>query len=161
MFQESKTNVIELHDDNVDAVQSMLEWLYGIKYNLDTIPKGSDSAVYIEVWTKYLGLLVNLYVVATKYLVPTLRSKVLKAFPSNMEGNSRRFPDAVEKAVRHVYQECKDEAMDLRKPIINMFAEYVGVLGGMPQYKKLFLDIPELGVDVIQAIAEMQELLKK
>ncbi|KAK3714301.1 hypothetical protein LTR37_007887 [Vermiconidia calcicola] len=68
-FAESERKTIELHDDDPDAVEAMLRYIYSFEY--------ADNAGKPALGTAAFHL--NVYVVAKKYQMPTLGTKALKS----------------------------------------------------------------------------------
>ncbi|KAK3699715.1 hypothetical protein LTR37_016320 [Vermiconidia calcicola] len=69
-FAESERKTIELHDDDPDAVEAMLRYIYSFEYADTTGERASWTAVALHL---------NVYAVAKKYQMPTLSTKALKS----------------------------------------------------------------------------------
>ncbi len=149
-FKEAKLSIITLVDDDSEAVKGLISHLYGLSYNGkgDYIFTPTSEVKKSEVTTEFLLYQVNLFIVADKYDVESLREDAKNNLGDHLstllhEGENSTAFDQV---ARHIYITCAEEAVELRSVVVNAFR--LQGFHGTAQYKRLVLDIPELRFEV-------------
>lgn len=146
LLQESTAAKLRLLEDNPGAIDNLIRYLYGFFFcdykesKLSEWAKNSDMLIHFS----------DLYVVAQKYLVPTLCEQAKITFCNLLEHATAFDSHAVTLAstVEHVYAKLADEATDLREPLVIHFADHVKDINESGTYRRVLSDFPEFAVDV-------------
>ncbi len=113
-FMESQRAVIELKEDDEDAVYGMLRHIYGFAYSISEI-KGFDSPdpdFHLEV-----------YAVADKYLVPTKGAQVIDAICEKFHTTSRGLVQLEEPSAAKIFAVIKILAQKKDKDAVTRFRD--------------------------------------
>ena len=112
-------------------------------------------------WNTYAKYLVQLHIVANKYLVTKGSDSVEQPFLyalGQLEASEGCF-SGVEKIIKYVYVNHAEAAVGLRRPLALFLALQAKEMKNSGfllevKYKQLMLEIPELGFDVLMAVVE-------
>lgn len=112
----------------------------------------SDDKV-LETWSQdfeNFRHFVGVYVVAQKYLVPTLCVETKELFCGLLENLPPHDTHSTifARIVQHVYAGLRDEATDLREPVIAHFTEHVKDINENSVFKGLLTTFPEFAMEV-------------
>lgn len=139
-----------LCDDDPGALRSVLEFCYKGHYTFWCSEVDDDKELQKAKWD------VNAYVVASKYLIPSLCSDIIDRFGEMLEAAVTECPSVADQLARleelaqQIYRTHSDAAHELREQIV----EQLKRRADMKDLKQLLLEIPELGFDLIVAFAE-------
>ncbi|KAK4961901.1 hypothetical protein LTR10_002394 [Elasticomyces elasticus] len=136
-------------EDDPEALKALVSTFYGhTAYDKQTIDSTSEGV-------ELLKCLIDLYVIASKYLVPNLCSQILDDFPEMLEAASggQGYSGNVLKVAWHVYRTHAEAAVDLRDPITSVIATSIGKWQGDDRFPYLIRSQSDLAVDVIRMLA--------
>ncbi|KAF2162941.1 hypothetical protein M409DRAFT_57982 [Zasmidium cellare ATCC 36951] len=138
-FCELKYKEMWLYEDDRDAVEGMLRHVYG----LDASGAVTNPGVYF-----YL----RLFTVASKYNVPTLLEEAVEAVEERLAPatSASWFPEVV----YQIYEELPVHQRELRTVVTDICLRDIHKLFKTKQFKELLMDIPALGIDVMQSVLE-------
>ncbi|KAI9803246.1 MAG: hypothetical protein M1825_002037 [Sarcosagium campestre] len=153
-----KTYSLDFESEDVDAVGSFLEWLYTGEYfpkKLDTgeleqddaLPSRDDSG-------EHLLKHARVYTIAHKFKVPDLQ---------RLAHSKIHRIDSTAKAeiqyARFVYSTTSSDDWTIRKPIVQFWAHRSHVLRHEPDidFKRICLDYPQFGFDVLSLVLDGKE----
>lgn len=136
--KESKSNEIELKEDDPDALAGMLRHIYG----LDPFEAVADPGIYFDF---------RLYDVAGKYLLPNLQEKATASAKKKLERkwNDTSFSDYV----YSIYQQTAAHGGELRQIAKDICRKHLPELMAKKEFKKVLLDTPELSLAIMQVVA--------
>lgn len=153
-MKEANSTSIRLQDDNTAAMEDLIMYLYGFDYH--DYPRDQ-----VRDWSKDFGVFqdfTEIYVVAQKYLVPTLCAGAKETFCALLEhsaaheSHSKTFVQVVEQ----VYGRDHDEATELREPLVAHFADHVKDVNENSDFKGVLTDFPEFAVEVTSMLVEQK-----
>ncbi|KAK5685407.1 hypothetical protein LTS10_003485 [Elasticomyces elasticus] len=148
-FAEARASSITLEDDRPEAVKSLISTFHGhAAYNKQAINSTADGLAE-------LTSVIDLYVTASKYLVPTLCSQIVDDFPEMLEAVAagKEYSVNVVRASQHVYKIHAGAADELRIPIVSIIVANISKWQKDEKFYYLIASQPELGVDIIRALA--------
>ncbi|TKA80902.1 hypothetical protein B0A55_01667 [Friedmanniomyces simplex] len=98
---------------------------------------------------------VDLYVTASKYLVPTMCAQIANDFAGMLEAvkGGTGYSANVETVARHVYFIHAGAADELRAAIVNVIAADIDAWRAAEEFAQLIADLPDLAMDIISALA--------
>lgn len=147
--QEASAAAIDLHDDHAHALCGMIATFYGHSGHEKTSVTNSENGAAYVMYT------IDLYVTASKYLVPTLCSEVVRDMGEMMEvlTEDDGYPEHLGRVANHIYATHADAAVDLRKPLVHIIVQHVNMWKDSDGFKQLLADIPDLAFDVVLTLA--------
>ncbi|KAK5698373.1 hypothetical protein LTR17_023708 [Elasticomyces elasticus] len=162
---ESSTKVIELHDDDPDALQSLLAMLYGVDSHRswglrENVFRGDDDYDRLsreQKLTRYGLYLVDMYIAARKYLVQEAAAKGQDALRGPNGPIQRETPSVSHEVLKHIYITHPEAAFDLRAAVVKQWVECLrrpskGPAEQTESAQKLIKEIPEFAIDVLTAL---------
>ncbi|KAK4911181.1 hypothetical protein LTR49_020253 [Elasticomyces elasticus] len=162
-FNESSTKVIELHDDDPDALNGLLAMMYGLdshrvwwfRQNVFRTDDDYDRLSPEQKSTRYGLYLVDMYIAARKYLVQEAAARGQDALchPTIQLGK----PSVSHEVLKHIYITHPEAAFELRAAVVE---QWVGCLKRHSKRpaeqtesaQKLIKEIPEFAVDALTAL---------
>ena len=98
---------------------------------------------------------VDLYVTASKYLVPTLCSQIAEDFTGMLKvvKGGTGYSASMDKVTWHVYSTHAGAADELRKPIVAQIAANIAEWREAAEFAQLIADLPVLALGIINALA--------
>ena len=147
-LKEATAASIRLYDDEPVAMMRFIKYLYGQQYPGYGEDQLEDMAWDFETFKQT----VELYVVAQKYLVPTLCEQTKTTFCAMLdwlvtyESHSEVFAQSVGK----IYGKDSNETTDVREPVVAHFAEHVQDIddNNNSDFKGALIDFPKFAVEV-------------
>lgn len=137
-FKEASSGVIDLSEDDPDAVKAMLQFCYTIDYAYDT------------------ALHAKVYAIAEKYNIKPLkdlaRTKFEKA--ADRDWDSPYFPITT----GFVYTSTPPDDRGLRDIVIKLSKDHLKSLLDRPEFESMMEDNGDFGKDLVKAIAHRLEL---
>ena len=99
---------------------------------------------------------VEVYVVASKYLVPTLCTQIMDGFESMLNGITITdgYPALIKYVAKRIYLKYSDAAAEMKKPLITLLAKHLVDWAGSEELEQLLLEVPELSVQLIRAVVQ-------
>ncbi|KAK5123786.1 hypothetical protein LTR85_002422 [Meristemomyces frigidus] len=157
-FKEASAATVDLKDDDPNAMFGLLAHIYSLHFNgRNGYVKHKDRAKVScdENGAEYVKYQVTLYITASKYLVPTLCTRVAEDFGQMLDcivvdGGHSGY---IVQIVKHIYVTHADAAVDLRGPMVTLFGNFASVWITDDWCRQLLFDVPELGVDLIATLA--------
>ncbi|KAK4902360.1 hypothetical protein LTR27_001264 [Elasticomyces elasticus] len=163
---ESSTKVIELHDDNPDALHGLLEmmygadshhslWFYTCVHRADDV---NNRQLEPQNSTTCYGLyLVDMYVAARKYLVREAAAETQQSLCGQYGPIQRETPSVSYEVLKHIYTTHAEAAFDLRAAVVRRWVECLNQYSKGPAEQtetaqKLVKEIPDFAVDVFTAL---------
>ncbi|KAK3075797.1 hypothetical protein LTR53_000622 [Teratosphaeriaceae sp. CCFEE 6253] len=147
--KEAEASTITLHGDSPAALESLIGTFYGRSAYDKDVPD-SDAECYFRVVRA-----VDLYVAASKYLVPAVCTEIASVFPGILravkDGSLYSFDMA--RVVRHVYLTHAGAADDLKVPIVAMIAVDIDEWKKSANFESLIAAVPDLAVSVMSQLA--------
>ncbi|EME84732.1 uncharacterized protein MYCFIDRAFT_41757 [Pseudocercospora fijiensis CIRAD86] len=142
-FLESKSNEIELKEDDPDAVAGVLRYIYG----LDPFEAVAAPGIYFDF---------RLYETSGKYLLPRLQRKAAASAKKKLEEkwDTPSFPDYV----YSIYQHTATHSGDLRDIAKTICRDHLPALMARKKFKEVLLEIPELSLDIMQLVAKQETM---
>ncbi|KAL2070635.1 hypothetical protein VTL71DRAFT_13661 [Oculimacula yallundae] len=120
-WMKNEDKVIRLPDDNPEAIQAMIYWMYqdklGITDDEYEAPTRSGEAL-----DTFWGLLVKIYIVGDKYDLPGLRNQVIDTLIYEMENVGDEFPMGI---IPYIYEHTIGPENPLRKLTIASMKRYL------------------------------------
>ncbi|KAK5697632.1 hypothetical protein LTR17_023947 [Elasticomyces elasticus] len=158
-YEEATKSKITIHGDNANALSGVICTFYGhTAYDMQTISstdKGVQQVLYV----------VDLYVTASKYLVPSLCSKIVEDFTTmlNAVQGEAGYSANIESVAFHVYSVHVGAAEELRGPIVGVIVANIEAWRASTYFAQLVAELPELAMDVIGLLAgaKQQPAVKK
>ncbi|KAK4561484.1 hypothetical protein LTR86_004802 [Recurvomyces mirabilis] len=149
-FSESHSSTLTLKDDpDSQAVFFLIRTLYGQQaYDVDALAANDDSDTAV-------ARIVDLFIAADKYLVPSLSKQILADFPKMLQ-RLQTGTDYTEKlgvVIRHVYVNRLDAARELRSSIVKHIVKYVPDWTACEAVRRLMNEVPDLAFEIIVALA--------
>ncbi|KAK4902362.1 hypothetical protein LTR27_001266 [Elasticomyces elasticus] len=148
-FAEATASVISIEEDDPKALKALVSTFYGhAAYDKQAVNPTADGLAVLT------GV-IDLYVTASKYLVPTLCSQIVDDFPGMLEAvaGDKEYSVNVVRVSQHVYKSHAGAADELRHPIVSMIAANISEWQKDEKFYYLIARQLELGVDIIRALA--------
>ncbi|QDS69505.1 hypothetical protein FKW77_007003 [Venturia effusa] len=152
---EGQVGIIELVDENPSAVRAMLQFIYMANYhNLKVLP-GDASMLGPIPMDKDLSLDANVYILADKYMMPSLKELAFSRFEVAALIFPIMWPGSFFQVVQEVYENTA-EGNRLREILsLAMVENPARTLKGFlekegEEFTQLMLDLPEFAIDIIK-----------
>ncbi|KAK5134184.1 hypothetical protein LTR08_006844 [Meristemomyces frigidus] len=158
-FKEATKSTIELKEDSVKAAFGLLAHLYGLHFNgRDGYwhPHDRTTVFSTDNGMEYVKYQVDLYVAASKYLVPLLCTQIRNEFGVMLEGvlQADGYPVYLEEVTKHIFHTHVDAAAELRNPVVALVASHLTTWADSGDFEQLLLNVPQLGVELIRFVVE-------
>ncbi|KAK3676862.1 hypothetical protein LTR78_003066 [Recurvomyces mirabilis] len=148
-FSEAQSSALTLNDDpDPQALFLLIGTLYGHPaYDMEAL-RTLDNPITTIV------RIVDLHIVANKYLVPALSAQILVDLPTMLQHlrPGEAFHRALESVSRHVYLDRVDAARELRGAIVGHVVKYIPAWTTCDAFRALLADIPELAFELLVAL---------
>nr|POF22108.1 hypothetical protein CFP56_36195 [Quercus suber] len=149
--KEARSGKIVLVGDNSEAIHDLIGHLYGREVVITGIScsEGGLHLVQNQVET---------YVAATKYMVPTLCTRIEEIFPDNLaclldsSGPELKIT-YISQIARLVYIKHDIAAQKLQGPVVTLLARHAAELTQNTEFRALNVEIPELAFQLLMALA--------
>ncbi|KAF2673737.1 hypothetical protein BT63DRAFT_410701 [Microthyrium microscopicum] len=161
-FKPKGSRKIDLQDDDLEGVGSILEYLYNDEYFPKRLNQNQKDSPLEEDPTQPtkddegLGLLrhARVYTLAEKFGLPALKSL---AHSKIHRTNSTAKGELA--YARYVYQNTSTEDTTIRKPVAAFWATRSHVLRheAEDEFRKLCLEFPQFGFDVLSLVLDQRE----
>ena len=145
----------------------MLAHLYGFDLHsknrrFQERSKSTDVICEKDVDVEDIQYQVRLYIVASMYLVPTLCTKITNDIGPMLEAVLRTdgYPSSLRDVAKYIYVTHADAAADLRGPLVAIVAKHLAEWASEEDFEQLFLDVPQLGVELIRFVVEGAVVIK-
>lgn len=146
-FKESKERSMDLPDDDHDAVDRLVQWLYSRDYEL---PIGKTR----ETWNKCFEVLVSLNILADKYGIIELEKDIVKRFFQYVK-DAPKLP--AKRLVKHLYNNTSGRS-DLRQMFVDWCCWHLAPSWFQMETSKAWLvENPEFATDVVSTMAHRLE----
>ena len=131
---------------------------------------GHETAAYeddkLTLWAqdfKIYRLFLDEYIVAQKYLVPSMCVQAKDTFHALLERLPKRLDqsDILCKLVHLIYVNRTDEATDFRKLVVAHFAETIQEVGEAEGFRALFTQVPDFAFDVTVVVMQHKDKAEK
>ncbi|KAK3634095.1 Kelch-like protein 10 [Elasticomyces elasticus] len=157
-FSEASSKVVELHDDDPDAMDGVIAALcgaasHGIAWFEERYSQTYDAEGRFE--GHYMLYLVNLRIAWSKYMVQHAPDKIMAPFEDALSAQPFEWPALV----RHVYTTHAEAARVFRAPIVAHCAASgndLRILTGGSAGRDLLLEVPQFAVDLLATLAEVK-----
>lgn len=154
--QEANSSFITLQGDSPKALSGMICTFYGHTAYDKRTSEASEAGVL------QLTYIVDLYVAANKYLVPTLCTQIAADFPVMLEAvkGGPGYSSNIERLAWHVYDRHATAAEELRKPIVALITKSIDEWRAAEELGPLLKGLPEMALDIISAMADVASTVK-
>lgn len=135
-------------------MRELVGYLYGFQFC-------GYSEDLLSTWAETLDMFrnfIDIYVVAQKYLVPTLCAEAKDTFCTFLERlvGQETHSETFGQAVEHVYDHAQDEATELREPLAVHFAQHVKDASENSDFRAVLVEFPEFAVDVTSVLVQQK-----
>lgn len=134
---ESGATEMPLHDDDPEAVEGMIRFIYGIDYRDAATSPGFDYFLRI-------------FAVADKYDVPGLVKMVTEDVRSELEREALREPSSFSQLVRSIYAETPTHRGELRSIAKETCSKNFAALMKVEHFKETLRHVPDLSVQLLE-----------
>lgn len=151
-FRESSNRSMSLPDDNIEAVERMIQWLYSAKLGL-------TSSISAEASGGFHWQLANLNTLADKYDILRLKNKIIDEL---YEAKTRLTKPPPFTVITYVYDNTT-EHFSYRKLMVDWYVWHIDMEWyGKPNTRALLSGVPDFVIDVALAFgAKMNHPARK
>lgn len=158
--RDAKSPLLKLQEDDPVVVKGMIAFIYGLHFDgMSSYVTSKPTISCNGTGFRYLSYLIDLYVIAGKYLVTGLQHSIVSGFRRQLFVFAQATGSFVEIA-RKVYLQHTETAKPLRVYVLGVAAAIFNRLESkkdMDAFKTVVLAVPELSWELLLKVGQDNE----
>ncbi|OOF96480.1 hypothetical protein ASPCADRAFT_4523 [Aspergillus carbonarius ITEM 5010] len=140
---ETTESLVRFEDDDPEAIQAMIQFMYGIDYDSSNSGDGRPCPLLFAV---------KMYQVADKYAVPRLQQRAKKSFQTIAKTCWQM--DDFSTAIAEAYRCTTKTDRSLRDPLVEISREHIDELRNKDEFQKVLEETTGFAADLVQSMAQ-------